>query len=151
MNIECENREIPCQHHNSRFPMLRYPRQNNTVHSDTFFSSARMSQNHTCSQMFIGETTDYMHAELLKSELSSFLALQDFTRKHRISHTIKTDNARTETAVKWTEHCRRHHIAQKYTEPRHPWQNYTEHAIRDLSVMVRRTMRKHKIPLIHHH
>ena len=77
----------------------------------------------------------------MKSESASFMALQDFTRKYGMPHTIKTNNARIETGVKCTEHCRRHHIGQKHTEHMRPWQHHTEHIIRDISAMVRRTMR----------
>ena len=70
-----------------------------------------------------------MHVESIKSESHVHIALQDFTRKHRIPHTIKIDNARTETGEKWTEQCRRLHINQKYTKLYHLYQNYAEHGI----------------------
>ena len=101
--------------------------------------------------MLIGENTDHMRVEPMKSESASFMALQDFTRKHGMPHTIKTDDTQAETGVKWTEHCRRHHIGQKHTETMHPWQNYAEHDVKALSVIVRRTMRQCKIPLMNHH
>ena len=80
MSVGYENREIPRQLHNSRFPMLKNARRNDTVHSDAFFPSLRTSQGHTCSQMFIGENTDFMHVEPMKSESASFMALRNFTR-----------------------------------------------------------------------
>ena len=92
-----------------------------------------------------------MDVEPLKSESASFMGIQDFTRKQGTPHNIKTDNARTETGEKWTEHCRRFHIGQKCAEPMFPWKNHAEHAIRDLSVMVPRTMKQHEIPLMHHY
>ena len=66
-------------------------------------------------------------------------------------HAIKTDNARTETGAKWTEHCRKLHMSQKITEPHHPWQNFAEHGMHALGVMVRRTIREHQIPYSQHH
>ena len=51
-----------------------------------------------------------MHVEPMKSESCSALALQDFTRKHGIPRTIKTDNARIEAGTKWTEQCCRLHV-----------------------------------------
>ena len=36
----------------------------------------------------------------MKSESCSELALQDFIRKHGITHTIKADNSRTETGAR---------------------------------------------------
>ena len=79
--------------------------------------------------MFIGKKTDFMYIEPIKTESCSHITLQDFTHKHGIPHIIKTDNARTETGVKWTGHCCQYYIAQKFTESLHLWQNYTEYAI----------------------
>ena len=80
--------------------MLKKFRRNDTVYSNTFSPSVRTSQGHTCSQLFIGENTNFMHVELIKLESYAYIALQDFTRKHRIPHTIKTNNTRTETSEK---------------------------------------------------
>ena len=151
MHVECETRSITRKHMVSRFPMLKNHRRNDIVHSDTFFPSTKSAQGHTCSQLFIGERTDFIHVEPMKSESCSHLALQDFLRKHGIPHSIKTDNARTETGTKWTEECRRRHINQYFTEPRNPQQNYAEHGVHVLSVMVRRTIREHGIPYSQHH
>ena len=82
-----------------------------------------------------------MYVDPIKSESCSELALEYFTRKYGVPDTIKTDNARTETGTKWTEHCRRLHVKKNHTEPHSPWQNYIEHGINCLSVTVRRTMR----------
>ena len=57
-----------------------------------------------------------MHAETVKSESCSHLALQYFTRLHDIPKAIKSDNASTETGQKWTEHYRKHQIVQNITE-----------------------------------
>jgi len=52
------------------------------------------------SKIFIREKTDYMHIKLIKSESYSWLALQDFTIKYGIPHTIKIDNTRIENGNK---------------------------------------------------
>ena len=44
----------------------------------------------------------------------------------------KSDNNRTETGHKWTEHYRAHQIVQKTIEPHCPLKNYTEHGIKEL-------------------
>ena len=92
-----------------------------------------------------------MHVEPMKSESCSELTLQDFTRKHGVPHTIKTDDVRIETGTKWMEHCRRLHAKQKHAEPHSPWKNYAEHGINCLRVMVRRAIRQCSMPCTQHH
>ena len=41
-----------------------------------------------------------MHEESIKLESYAHIALHDFTSKYEISHTIKTNNTRTETSKK---------------------------------------------------
>lgn len=101
--------------------------------------------------MLIGEKTNCMRAEPLKSESHSFQALQDFTRYHSIMKTIKTDNAKTEIGEKQTDHCRKLCISQRFTELHSPWQNCAEHSTSDLSTKVRWTIYLYDIPLAHHH
>ena len=149
-NVEAENRTIGRRHYKSRFPFLREKRVNDEFHSDTFFPSVHGNDGSTCSQMFIGKDTDYMFVYPMKKESHSFLALQDFGRKVGLPRSIKTDNAKTETGLKWTTWCREYCVDSKYTEPHSPWQNRAEHAIGDLSVMVRRCMRTFNAPLNRH-
>ena len=71
-----------------------------------FFPSVHGNDGTTCSQIFIGKDTDYMFVYSMKKESHSFIALQDFGRKVGLPRSIKTDNAKTETAQKWTTWCR---------------------------------------------
>eukprot|EP00957_Ditylum_brightwellii_P161155 12270710-Ditylum_brightwellii.AAC.1 len=41
-NVEMENRQDPHQHFKYRFSGIRYPRQTETVASDTFFPTVKM-------------------------------------------------------------------------------------------------------------
>ena len=86
----------------------------------------------------------------MKSEYHSHTALQDFGRKVEIPNVIKTDNAKTEVGRKWTDWCRRYLVDTKFTEPHHPWQNYSEQGIGDLSRMVRLCMRAFDVPMNRH-
>ena len=150
MSVEAENRLVPRQHYKSRFPFLREKRINDTFHSDTFFPSIPTSNNETCSQLFIGKNSDYMYVKPLRTESHSFTALQDFGRQVGIPNELKTDNAKTETGRKWTEWCRKFLVKTKFTEPHHPWQNYSEHGIGELSRMVKRCMRVFNAPMSRH-
>ena len=66
MNVESESRTISMQNRMSRLPMLKNQIRNDAYHSHTFFPSVNSSQGHTCSQLFIGEKTDFMHVEPIK-------------------------------------------------------------------------------------
>ena len=150
MSIETDNRLVPRQHYKSRFPFLREKRVHDTFHSDTFFPSIPTNNNETCSQLFIGKETDYMYVQPLRTESHSFSALQDFGCQVGIPQELKTDNAKTETGKKWTDWCRKYLVKTKFTEPHHPWQNYSEHGIGELSKMVKRCMRAFNAPMSRH-
>ena len=150
MSVEAENRDIPRRHYISRFPFLKEKRINDVFHTDTFFPSVKTNKGETCSQLFIGQKTDYMSVYPLKTESHNRTALQDFGRTIRIPSGIKSDNAKSETGEKWTDWCRKYCVDQSFTEPKSPWQNYAEQGIGDLGRMVKRCMRKFKVPLSRH-
>ena len=150
MSVEVENREIPRRHYVSRFPFLKEKRINDTFHTDTFFPSVHTNKGETCSQLFIGEKTDYMSVYPLKSESHNHTALQDFGRTVGIPSGIKSDNAKSETGQKWLDWCRKYCVSQSFTEPKSPWQNFAEQGIGDLGRMVKRCMRKFQVPLSRH-
>ena len=150
MSIEAENRVVPRDHYKSRFPFLRERRINDEFHSDTFFPSVTTNKNETCSQLFFGKESDYMFVQPMKTESHSHIALKDFGRTVGIPRCIKTDNAKTEIGNKWTEWCRKYMVQSKFTEPKHPWQNFSEQGIGDLARMVRRCMRAFNAPLNRH-
>ena len=91
-----------------------------------------------------------MFVKPMKSESQSFTALQDFGRQIGIPQSIKTDNAKTEIGKNWTDWCRKYLVTTKFTEPHHPWQNYSEQGIGELGRMVRRSMRAFDAPLNRH-
>jgi len=137
MNVESENRICGRRHYKPRFNYLKEKRINDIFHSDTFFPTIQSNSGDTCSQLFIGKRTDYMKVYPLKKELHSFTALQEFTRKVGILRGIKTDNATTETGLKWTIFCRENKIDTTFTEPHSPWQNYSEHGIGNIYRMMK--------------
>ena len=151
MNVETENRLSGRRHYKPRFAFLKEKRINDVFHSDTFYPTTDSSNGDTCSQLFIGKSTDYMKVYPMKTESHSFRALQDFARTVGIPRGIKTDNASTETGLNWTKFCRENRIDTTYSEPYSPWQNYSEHGIGDLGRMVSRCMAKFDAPLTRHH
>ena len=150
LEAECENREDPRRHLKARTPGIRYPRQHETVASDTFFPSVTSDRGNTCSQFFFGLTSNRWEVFPLKTESHNGIALQDYTRKCGAPSVLKTDNAQSELGNTWTQHCRDQCIASETTEPHHPWQNPSEHPIGSLSSMVRNVLRTFNAPLSKH-
>eukprot|EP00957_Ditylum_brightwellii_P197875 15074367-Ditylum_brightwellii.AAC.1 len=68
LNVEAENRQDPRKYYKYRFPGIRCPRQRETVASDTFFPSVISKRGNTCSQFFVGLTSDRWEVYPLKSE-----------------------------------------------------------------------------------
>ncbi|MGH7954571.1 MAG: hypothetical protein ACREOZ_01270, partial [Gloeomargaritales cyanobacterium] len=93
MSVECENRDDPRRHIMTRTPGLRLPRQNKTVYSDTYFPSITSERGNTCSQIFVGGTSDRWETYPMKHESQNGIALQDYTRRFGCPVKIKTDCA----------------------------------------------------------
>ena len=146
MKVECENRQNPRHHYQSRFPALRLKRQNEMVASDTFFPSVPTNRGHTCSQFFAGTETDRWEVFPLKSECHNGTALQDYSRRIGVPPSLKTDCAQSELGATWTDHCRTYCIDQQTTEPHSPWQNPGEPRIGNLNNMVSIVMKSFSVP-----
>ncbi|MGH3053473.1 MAG: hypothetical protein ACRDL7_00670, partial [Gaiellaceae bacterium] len=150
LSLEAENRDDPKGHVKSRMPGLRWPRQNEIVCSDTYFPSIPSDRGNTCSQIFVGDTSDRWETYPMKTENQNGIALQDYTRQHGCPNIIMSDNAQSQIGQLWTNHCRTHCICSKTTEPHQPQQNKAERRIQDLNRMVRVVMRTSKAPLGKH-
>ena len=138
MRTESESRTSSRQHRASRFPMLKNHRRNDKAHSVKLILSIFSSH------------ADFVRVESMQLESWSHLEFQDFTCKHGVLHIIKTDNAKTEIGRKWTDWCRKYLVDKKFTEPHHPWHNYSEQGIGELGRMVRRCMREFNAPMNRH-
>ena len=126
LNCEDDNRDIPRRHFKSRFPGLRYPRLQEGVSTDTFFPSVTSDRGNTCSQFFVGNKTNRWEVFPLRTESHNHNALKDFTRRCGVPLFVKSDNAKSETGLEWTKHCRDQCIEQIYTETDTLWQNNSE-------------------------
>jgi len=56
------------RHLKSRFPMLRRPRLNEVVATDTYFSNVKSIEGYHCAQVFFGCTLKLLHVEGMKTE-----------------------------------------------------------------------------------
>ena len=108
------------------FLMLRHPRLNEVVATDTYFSNTRSIEGYWCSQVFIGLTSRRITVIGMKTESEFADAYQDFMRKRGIPHTLRRDNAKSEMSEKVLNLQRDLVIADEYTEPYSPWQNPAE-------------------------
>ena len=134
-----------------RFPGLRYPRQQETVASDTLFSIIKSSKGNNRSYIFVEVTYDWWSVFPLKIYIQNGAALQDYSSQEGVPPTLKTDIIQSDLGIIRTEHCRLHCIEQATTEPHSPRENSSEPKIDQLSFMVRNTMRKFKFPLKEHY
>ena len=114
------------RHLKSRFQMLRWPRLNEVVATDTYFSSVKSIEGYYCSQVFYGLTSKKLHIEGMSTESHFPDAYMDFIRKNGIPHTLRRDNAKAERSERIKEIHRDLIIADQWTEPHSPWQNPAE-------------------------
>eukprot|EP00957_Ditylum_brightwellii_P019850 1497934-Ditylum_brightwellii.AAC.1 len=93
LNIKAKNREEPRKHYKYHFPGLQYPRQKETVATDTLFPSIKLRRGNACSQFFVGTSSNRWDVYPLKTESHNILALQDYSRDVGIPSVLKSDNA----------------------------------------------------------
>ena len=110
----------------SRFQMLRRPRLNEIVATDTYFSPITLLEGYNCAQVFVGLSSRIMETRGMTTESEYINSLQDFIRHWGIPHTIRRDNAKSETSEKVQNLHRELVIDDEYTEPHHPQQNPAE-------------------------
>ena len=83
------------RHFKSRFQMLRKPRLNEKVTTDTYFASSRSLEGYTCAQVFFGCTYKTINVYGMKTESEFSEVYKDFMNDRGIPHTLKRDNARS--------------------------------------------------------
>ena len=110
----------------SIFQMLRRPRLNEIVATDTYFSPITSLEGYNCAQVFVGLSSRIMETRGMSTESGYISSLQDFIRHWGIPHTIRRDNAKSETSEKVQNLHRDLIIDDEYTEPHHPQQNPAE-------------------------
>ena len=84
----------------SRFLMLRHPRLNEVVATNTYFAGTKSIEDYHCSQVFVGLTYRRITVIGMRTESEFANAYQDFMRKRGIPHTLRRDNAKSETSEK---------------------------------------------------
>ena len=106
--------------------MLRKPRLNEKVATDTYFASSRSLEGYTCAQIFFGCTSLTINVYSMKTESEFSEVYKDFMNDRGIPHILKRDNGKSEQSAAIKElHCDLL-ISDEFTEPHHPQQNPAE-------------------------
>ena len=108
------------RHIKSRNPALNRRRLAEGFATDTLFASHPTLGGYTCAQLFCGLTSNYMSLHGMKSDSEGLDALEDFIREIRSPFSLRNDNSKMQTGVKWREVLRKYTIAELTTEPHHP-------------------------------
>ena len=114
------------KHLKSRFLMLRHPRLNEVVATDTYFSDVKSIEGYNCAQVFVGLTSRRITTIGMNTKGDFPEAYQDFMRRRGIPHTLRRDNAKEETSEEVQKLHRDYVVADEFTEPHSPWQNPAE-------------------------
>jgi hypothetical protein len=119
---------IPMRRHvRSLFPFLNRKRINETVATDTFFSSVRDVSGANCAQVFYGPTSHFISVYTLKTEADDPQAFEDFARSEGLPNTICRDNSKIQRySANITSRLQEWMINTEYTEQHHPQQNPAE-------------------------
>ena len=106
--------------------MLREPRLNEAIATDTFYANTTSIEGFKCAQVFVGCASDTIDIVGMKTESDFIDAYKEFMRDRGIPHTLRRDNAQAEKSNAVTELNRDLIVADAFTEPHHPHQNPAE-------------------------
>ena len=79
IDIDSYNRAVPRRHCKCRFPFFKNPRLRDEFHTDYFFPSVRLVQNHACVQTPIEKNTEHWEVCPMIKESHSLRSLLDFS------------------------------------------------------------------------
>ena len=124
--LEAETREYMRDHFKSRVRCLRPKRLNDTLYSDTFFSSVKSVRGFTKFQLFTFKKCKRTICTLMKRESQAPDAYLDIIRNIGAPNRTVTDNAKVCTGTRWTNINREYCIESGLTIPHHQNQNIAE-------------------------
>ena len=124
--LEAETREYMRDHFKSRVRCLRPKRINDTLYSDTFFSSVSSIRGYSKFQLFTFKKCKRTICSLMKRESEAPDKYQDILRTIGAPNRTVTDNAKVCTGQRWTKLNRDYCIATGLTIPHHQNQNIAE-------------------------
>ena len=124
--LQSETREYMRDHYKTRVWALRPKRINDTLYSDTFFSSIPSIRGFKCFQLFAYKASAYVVIHLMRRKSQAPETYEDVIRHHGAPNRTVTDNAKELIGHKWTSINRKYCIESGFTVPHHQHQNYAE-------------------------
>ena len=106
--------------------MLRKPRLNEVVATDTLFTDVTSLEGYNCAQVFFGCQSRIIEVYGIKTKDEFPDTYGDFMRERGIPHTLRRDNAPEEASKVVKRMNRDYMVMDEYTEPGHPQQNPSE-------------------------
>ena len=125
-SVEVETREIVRDHLMPRLLMLKYPRVNDVVYMDHFFSSVRSVRGHTMFLLFAFKKSHFDVIYLMKRKSENVGATQDLIRTYGAPKQFFSDNAQEFRGVKLKSVLRKHVIGHTFSEADHQNENLAE-------------------------
>jgi hypothetical protein len=125
-SVETETREIMRDHLKTRLPGFIFPRRNDIVYMDTFFSSVTSVRGYSCFQLYSFKNSGFDLPVLMRRRSQAPTTILPLVQNCGIPHTIKSDNAPEFIGKAMKKELRRFLIDHKFTEPHHPNENLSE-------------------------
>ena len=106
--------------------MLRYPRKNESVATDTVFAKTQSMEGFKCAQVYLATESRVIKVYGMHGKGEFPTTYRDFIRDYGIPHTLRRDNAKEEDSKAIKDINQEYIIADEYTEPHQPQQNPAE-------------------------
>ena len=130
--VEMETRGEPRQHRAQRLVPLHPRRLGGWTDSDTFFSLIKSVRSFTCVQLFVHLLSQFIYVGMMRRELQSHGAYEDFIRDIGAPNMILTDHAQTVIEEKWKKTSRQNVTKQVASVPHNQNQNHAKRKIGDV-------------------
>ena len=124
-------------HLKTRYPQLNCRRQNETVATDTVFSSVIAIDGETCFQIYYGITSKFTVPIGMVTESEGCNSLWKYIKEFGAPLQIHNDNSKMQTSRAWIELTNQYNISTSTTEPHHPNQNPAERRIQTIKAQTR--------------
>lgn len=124
--LDMETRDYMRDYAKSRTTALRPYRINDTLFTDTFYSTIRSIRGNTCFQVFALKKCMYSVATPMKSERFVYGAYEDFITNVGAANAVVSDNAQVYKSEKWRDINRKVVTQVRFTVPYHQSSNFAE-------------------------
>ena len=106
--------------------MLRHPRKDEAVATDTVFATTKSIEGFTCAQVYLATKSRMIKVYGMHSKSEFPTTYKDFVQDYGIPHTLRRDNANEEDSKAVKNINCEYMITDEYTEPHQSQQNPAE-------------------------